>query len=183
MFNLSGSVNSVSSSPDHRFSKEVQTEIKLVAGKGVEGDAHFGETIQHLSRIQVDPSQPNLRQVHLIQSELFSELIQLDYSVMPGDLGENITTIGLDLLAMPRSTVLKVGVTVRIGLTGLRNPCHQIDGFQSGLLGAVLTKKEDGSLIRKAGVMGIVLSGGSIRPGDSIEVGLPEIPHRRLERV
>lgn len=180
---LSGSVISVSKSADHRFSKDVLSQIRLVCGMGVAGDAHFGKTVQHLSRVRVDPTQPNLRQVHLLQGELLAELSDSGFSVQPGDLGENILTKGLDLLALPRSTILHLGASARIEITGLRNPCYQIDAFQDGLLSRVLVRTDDGTLIRRAGVMGIVLEGGIVRRGDGIRVVLPEKPHRKLERV
>ncbi len=180
---LSGSVISVSRSARHRFSKDVLSEILLVSGKGVKGDAHYGETVQHQSRVRIDPTQPNLRQVHLLHSELLAELNNSGFSVRPGDMGENITTEGLDLLALPRSTVLHLGRSARIEVTGLRNPCRQIDGFQDGLLSAVLVRADDGALVRKAGVMGVVLEGGVVRAGDVISAVLPEKPYRGLERV
>jgi MOSC domain-containing protein YiiM len=183
MAEVEGQVVTVSVSPDHRFSKSIVSEIRLIAGLGVEGDAHLGETVQHLSRIAVDPSQPNLRQVHLIQGELFDELAGKGFTVAAGDMGENVTTRGIDLLALPRGTILHLGDKAQIKVTGLRNPCRQLDDFQSGLLAAVLDRDEAGGLIRKAGIMGVVMAGGQVRPGDAIRAKLPERPHARLERV
>lgn len=167
----------------HRFSKPGAMLIRLIAGEGVAGDAHRGVTVQHRSRVAADPTQPNLRQVHLIQGELFAELATRGFTVASGDLGENITTRGIDLLALPTGARLAIGAEAVIEITGLRNPCGQIEKFQTGLLAAVLDRAADGGLIRRAGVMGIVVSGGDIAPGDTISVTLPAEPHRPLERV
>lgn len=176
-------VAAVSSAPEHMFSKENRAEIRLLAGLGVEGDAHLGETVQHRSRVARDPSQPNLRQVHLIHAELHDELRDAGFTVSAGDMGENVTTRGVDLLALPVGARLSLGDSAVVEVTGLRNPCFQLDGFQSGLLAAVLDRDTDGGLIRKAGVMGVVLTGGTVRPGDPIRVELPAQPHRRLAPV
>ena len=166
----------------HHFSKQLVSTITLLAGVGVESDGHAGRTVQHRSRVRRDPSQPNLRQVHLIQAELFDELRERGYDVSPGQLGENITTGGLDLLALPRGTVLRVGSAV-VELTGLRNPCNQIDQFKRGLLAAVVSRRDDGAVVRKAGVMAVVVTGGTVSPGDPVEVELPAPPHHPLEPV
>lgn len=155
----------------------------LVAGLGVHGDAHAGITVRHRSRVARDPSQPNLRQVHLLHAELFDELITADFAVWPGELGENITTRGLDLLALPAGTRLLLGAQAVVELTGLRNPCSQLDRFQRGLMAAVLDRDAQGRLVRKAGAMGIVVTGGEVRAGDAIEVRLPPPPHSPLEPV
>lgn len=176
-------VVAVAKSAGHSFSKTRCHAITLLAGLGVEGDAHRGETVKHRSRVRVDPTQPNLRQVHLMHSELFGELAARGFAVAPGDLGENITTSGLDLLGLPRGALLHLGDEAVIEVTGLRNPCGQIDGFQKGLLSAVLDRVEDGSLIRKAGIMAIVRKGGMVREGDAISLDLPEGKHLPLERV
>lgn len=176
-------VVSVSSSPEHGFSKLPAPQITLLAGLGVEGDAHCGVTVKHRSRVAQDPSQPNLRQVHLIHSELFEDLEAKGFAVVAGQLGENITTRGLNLLALPVGTELHIGHSAVVALTGLRNPCAQIDNFQSGLTSAVLDRTSEGRLLRKAGVMGIVRVGGAIHPGATINVQLPAEPHRALERV
>ncbi len=176
-------VASVSSDSRHRFSKPVAEEIQLVAGLGVAGDSHAGVTVQHLFRMRTDPTQPNLRQVHLIAVELFDELADRGFTVGPGDLGENLTTRGVDLLALPRGAVLRLGGQAVIELTGLRNPCGQINGLQPGLMKAVLDQDEAGNVVRKAGVMAIVRAGGPVRPGDQVRVDLPAEPHRRLEPV
>lgn len=180
---LGGTVTAVASDGDHRFSKPQQGEIRLVAGLGVEGDAHFGAAVQHRSRVAADPSQPNLRQVHLIHSELHDELVGKSFDVGPGVMGENITTRGLDLLGLPTGTTLLIGAQALVSLTGLRNPCKQLDAYQPGLTGAVLDRDADGTLIRKAGVMGVVIASGTVRAGDPITVALPPTPHQPLERV
>jgi MOSC domain-containing protein YiiM len=149
----------------------------------VEGDAHFGETVKHRSRVARDPNQPNRRQVHLIHAELHEELRAAGFAVLAGQMGENITTHGVDLLGLPTGTRLRVGNTAVIEITGLRNPCVQLDNFQSGLMAAVLSRDEQGELVRKAGVMAIVLEGGEVRPGDPIIVELPPEPHRPLKTV
>ena len=163
-------VVSVSSDDEHRFTKPRRAAITLVAGLGVEGDAHFGATVQHLSRVRRDPTQPNLRQVHLIHRELFDEV---DADVSPGELGENITTEGIDLLALTRGTLLRLGADAVVEVTGLRNPCLQIDRFESGLLKQVVGTDSEGRTVRKAGVMGVVLAGGVVKPGDPIMVEIP----------
>ena len=176
-------VKAVSLSPTHSFSKRNAPMIRLVTGLGVEGDAHCGETIRHRSRVALDPSQPNLRQVHLIHAALFDELHDLGFRVAAGQMGENVTTEGIDLLALPAGARLRLGAMAVVEITGLRNPCHQLDDFQPGLMAAVLGRDAEGNLVRKAGVMGIVIAGGRVRPGDRIAISLPEEPHRRLERV
>jgi MOSC domain-containing protein YiiM len=168
---------------DHRFSKADAAQIVLLDGVGVEGDAHAGVTVQHRSRVAVDPTQPNLRQVHLIHAELHDELREQGFTVEAGQMGENITTRGLDLLALPTGTRLRLGRQAVVELTGLRKPCKQINDFQPGLLKAVLGKDEQGNVVRKAGIMGIVLCGGPVRPGDTIRVELPQQPHSPLECV
>lgn len=176
-------VVSVSRSPNHAFSKDGCDSIRLLAGLGVEGDAHAGTNVKHRSRVAADPTQPNFRQIHLIHAELFDELRLLGFDVHPGQLGENITTANLDLLSLPTGTRLRMGLEAEIEITGLRNPCAQIESFRPGLLAAVLGREADGKLVRKCGVMAIVLVGGEVRPGDTIAVQLPPEPHRRLERV
>lgn len=176
-------VESVSLSRGHNFSKRPELMIRLVAGHGVEGDAHFGTTVQHLSRIKIDATVPNLRQVHLMHIELFDELRAQGFEVAAGELGENITTRGLDVLALPRGTRLHIGTEAVIEVTGLRNPCAQIDRFQQGLMAAVLDRDADGGLVRKSGVMGIVITGGDVTPGDTIAVELPSLPHLALDPV
>ncbi len=180
---MEGRVIAVARGAGHRFSKEVVAAITILPGLGVEGDAHAGTTVKHRSRVRADPTAPNLRQVHLIHAELFDEVAQKGFAVSPGDLGENITTAGLDLLGLPRGAVLAIGESVRLEVTGLRNPCAQIEAFQPGLLGAVLEKRPDGTLLRKSGVMSIVLAGGTVRAGDTLRVKLPAPPFQPLERV
>ncbi|RZL53836.1 MAG: MOSC domain-containing protein [Variovorax sp.] len=167
----------------HSFSKFAEPAIRLLAGIGVEGDAHAGATVKHRSRVARDPSAPNLRQVHLLHAELFDELMSADFAVWPGDMGENITTRGIDLLGLPTGTRLHVGDGAVVELTGLRNPCSQIDRFQKGLLAATLDRDGDGGLVRKAGVMAVVLQSGDVRAGDPIRIERPEGVPRRLEPV
>ncbi|MFN3650673.1 MAG: MOSC domain-containing protein [Armatimonadota bacterium] len=178
-----GEVIAVSSSPKHGVGKLSREMIRLVAGRGVEGDAHYGETVQHRSRWTRRPLPRNLRQVHLIHAELHDELRGRGFDLSPGQMGENVTTRGVDLLALPRGTRLHVGNAAVLEVTGLRNPCSQLDGLRPGLMAAVLDHAEDGTLIRKAGIMAVVLTGGEVRPGDAIRVELPEEPHERLKPV
>jgi MOSC domain-containing protein YiiM len=176
-------VIAVARSVGHHFSKLLVPEIEIVAGHGVAGDAHGGPTVRHRSRVKVDPSQPNLRQVHLIHCELFEDVGARGFAVGPADLGENITTRGIDLLGLPRGAVLAIGATVRLEVTGLRNPCAQIEAFAHGLLAAVLEKRDNGTLVRKAGIMTVARVGGWVRPGDAITVEWPAPPYIPLERV
>ncbi|MBO9574959.1 MAG: MOSC domain-containing protein [Sphingobium sp.] len=180
--NNNGRVVSVALDDDHRFSKRRVAAIRLLAGLGVEGDAHQGETVRHRSRVAADPSQPNLRQVHLIAEEALDELAGKRFILAPADLGENITTRGLDLANLPRGTRLRLGDDAVIEVTGLRNPCAQIEHFRPGLLEAVVDKDGEG-LKHKAGVMAIVVASGIIGPGDPITVEMPAEPHAALERV
>lgn len=179
---MTASVTSVHVSPHHGFSKSSTDRIRLIEGQGVEGDAHCGVTVRHRSRVAADPSQPNLRQVHLIHGELFDDLAGAGFTVAPGELGENITTSGLDLLALPVGARLGFGDAVVI-VTGLRNPCDQINGLAPGLLKQVVRTDEHGNVERLAGVMGIVSRGGEVVPGCPIDVDLPPEPHHRLTRV
>jgi MOSC domain-containing protein YiiM len=183
MRNSTAHVVAVSLRGGHHFSKTPSLSIRLLTGLGVAGDAHIGKTVKHRSRIRKDPAQPNLRQVHLMHAELFDELRAKGFAVQPGDLGENVTTSGIDLLALPTGTRLHLGATAMVEVTGLRNPCAQIDGFQKGLMAATLDKDADGNLIRKAGVMSIVLADGEVRPGDTVRVELPDTPYRALKPV
>jgi MOSC domain-containing protein YiiM len=160
----------LSRDPAHRFSKQPAEQLTLLAGLGIEGDAHAGRTVQHHSRIAKNPNEPNLRQVHLIHAELFDELAAKGFTVEPGQLGENITTRGIDLLGLSRGTRLRLGDEALIEITGLRNPCHQIDGLAKGLMAATLDKAPDGSLVRKSGVMAVVVTSGDVRVGDGIEL-------------
>ena len=180
---MTGVVVAISASSGHGFSKRPRMWITLVAGLGVEGDAHAGTTVKHRSRVARDPSQPNLRQVHLIHAELFDALAERGYRLGPGDIGENVLTRGIDLLDLPTGTRLRLGADAVVEITGLRNPCLQLDRFQPGLMAAVLDRAADGALIRKAGVMGIVLAGGDVRPDDTIVVTRPDGPVRPLQPV
>ncbi|EGP06940.1 hypothetical protein CSIRO_3671 [Bradyrhizobiaceae bacterium SG-6C] len=176
-------VTAVSLRRGHHFSKTASLSIRLLKGLGVDGDAHMGETVKHRSRVAKDPSLPNLRQVHLIHEELFDELAPKSFIVRPGEMGENVTTRGIDLLGLPTGARLHLGDSAVVEVTGLRNPCIQIDRFQKGLMAATLDRDANGNLIRKAGVMSIVLAGGDVRPGDPIRVELPHGPHRALQPV
>jgi len=180
---MNGSVVAVAAGAGHGFSKAIRDQITLVDGLGVEGDAHCGVTVKHRSRVAQDPTQPNLRQVHLIHGELFEELSDQGYDVSPGQIGENIVTRGLQLLALPAGARLHVGASAVLRLTGLRNPCAQLDQFRPGLMSALLGRGPHGELIRKAGVMAVVAVGGVVRAGDAIVVRYPAPPHRALERV
>lgn len=178
-----GTVVAVHVSPEHRFSKVAVEAVELVAGVGVAGDAHAGPVVRHRSRVRADPSQPNLRQVHLLPLEVLDALAAAGHEVAPGALGENVTTEGVDLHALGVGAVLALGGDALVALTGLRNPCGQIEGFRSGLLDQVRTRDADGRLVRRAGVMGVVVRGGTVRTGDGIEVAVPPGPHHPLERV
>jgi MOSC domain-containing protein YiiM len=173
----------VSCDGGHNFSKPQRAGIRLIEGLGVEGDAHLGVTVQHLSRIRRDPTTPNLRQVHLIHAELHDELRAKGFAVAPGEMGENVTTRGIDLLALPLNARLHLGDSAIVAVKGLRNPCYQIDDFRKGLLKECLDKDADGNLIRKAGIMGVVIAGGKVRPGDAIRVELPDGPHVALVAI
>ncbi|HEX6443287.1 MAG TPA: MOSC domain-containing protein [Stellaceae bacterium] len=180
---MTGTVIAVSRSPTHTFSKTIADGVRLLAGLGVEGDCHNGATVKHLSRLLRFGNAPNLRQVHLIHEELFDELRQAGFSLSAGDMGENITTRGVDLLSLPKGTRLQLGGEAVIEVTGLRNPCRQLDRLQSGLMAATLGRDEAGALIRKAGVMSIVVAGGEVFAGDPIRVELPASPHEPLAPV
>ncbi|MEY3442765.1 MAG: hypothetical protein RLZZ519_1046 [Bacteroidota bacterium] len=173
-------VTSVNRSPGYTL---IKPQITLLAGLGVEGDAQMGTTLKHRSRVAKDPTQPNLRQVHLIHSELHDEVAAKGMPVLPGQMGENITTRGINLLGLPKGTILQLGDVAKIEVTGLRNPCHQLDAIQPGLLQAVLDRDEAGNLIRKAGIMAIVLQGGVVHAGDPIRVILPDGEHQPLQPV
>jgi MOSC domain-containing protein YiiM len=178
-----GTVLAVSLDGAHRFSKTPALSIRLLRGLGVAGDAHMGETVKHRSRLRNDPTQPNLRQVHLMHAELFDELRVRGFVLQAGDLGENVTTSGIDLLALPARTRLHLGAAAVVEVTGLRNPCSQMDRFQQGLMAATLDKDAGGDPIRKAGIMSIVLADGDVRPGDAIGVELPDEPRSALRPV
>jgi MOSC domain-containing protein YiiM len=178
-----GHVAAVHRSAAHSFAKNPVAVISLLAGLGVEGDAHLGVTVQHRSRVARDPTQPNLRQVHLVHGELHDELAAAGFAVAPGQMGENITTRGVDLLALPTGTRLHLGADAMVELTGLRNPCAQLDGLHDGLQHAVLGRDRNGELVRKAGVMAVVMRAGDVRAGDEIRVVLPPRPHEALRPV
>jgi MOSC domain-containing protein YiiM len=180
---MPGIVEAVSRRGGHHFSKTPGMWIHLLAGLGVEGDGHAGATVKHRSRARYNPAAPNLRQVHLLHGELLDELALRGFALGPGDIGENILTCGIDLLGLPTGTVLHIGQAARVRITGLRNPCIQLDRFRPGLMAATLDRDADGRLVRKAGVMSIVLAGGDVRPGDAIEALMPPQPWQRLEPV
>ena len=180
---MSATVTAVSRSPKHTLVKPNERSIRLLEGLGVEGDAHLGERVKHRSRVARDPSQPNLRQVHLIHGELHDELREAGFALASGQMGENITTRGVDLLGLPAGTRLHLGDSAVVEVTGLRNPCAQLNRIQPGLMAATLDRDEDGNLVRKAGIMGVVIEGGEVCPGDPIQVELPPWPHRPLAPV
>jgi MOSC domain-containing protein YiiM len=173
-------VEAVSQRGGHHFSKTPRMWITLVTGLGVEGDGHAGATVKHRSRVARNPDAPNLRQVHLLHRELLAELAGRGFALGPGQIGENILTRGIDLLALPAGTLLRIGDSAQVRVTGLRNPCLQLDRFMPGLMAATLDRDAAGNLVRKAGIMGVVLAGGDVRPGDAIRVTLPDGPHRVL---
>jgi len=180
---MPGTVTAVSRSPAHSFTKPNADTIHLVAGLGVDGDAHQGATVKHRSRLERFGHMPNLRQVHLIHAELFDELRGTGFAVSAGQMGENVTTRGVDLLGLPTGARLHLGPDAVVEVTGLRNPCRQLDKLQPGLMAATLARDADDNLIRKAGIMGIVLEGGEVRGGDPIRVELPPPPHQKLAPV
>ena len=182
-FSQQGLVVAVCRSQAHTFTKPVQDCIRLVEGLGVEGDAHLGATVKHRTLVRRDPTAPNLRQVHFIHEELHEELRVAGFTLAPGIIGENVTTRGLDLLSLPRGARLRLGTDAVVEITGLRNPCRQLDAFQNGLTAALFGRDADGNLTRKAGIMAIVLTGGEVRPGDTITVTLPPQPYQSLDRV
>ena len=180
---MSATVTAVSRSPKHTLAKPNEHSIRLLEGLGVEGDAHLGTLVKHRSRVARDPSQPNLRQVHLIHGELHDELREAGFALASGQMGENITTRGVALLGLPAGTRLHLGDTAVVEVTGLRNPCAQLNRIQPGLMAATLDRDEDGNLVRTAGIMGVVIEGGEVCPGDPIQVELPPWPHRPLAPV
>ncbi len=180
---MSSKVISVSLSASHSFSKPVQLSIVLLAGLGVEGDAHCGATVRHRYRVRQDPTAPNLCQVHLLQEELFAELAGQGIDIAPGAMGENITTRGIDLLALPRSTLLRLGESAVVSVTGLRDPCAQMNGLRPGLMKACLARSVNGEIVRKSGIMSTVIQSGIVRPGDSISIEFPNPPFLTLGPV
>ena len=180
---MSGVVVAVSRSATHSMAKPRATTIRLLAGLGIEGDAHQGVTVKHRSRVARDPTQPNLRQVHLIHAELHAELRAVGFVLSPGEMGENITTSGVDLLGLPTGTRLRLGDAAVVEITGLRNPCRQLDELRPSLMAATLARDAQGNLIRKAGVMAVVIASGDVSTGNAIAVELPAPPHRALKPV
>ena len=180
---MDGTITAVNASSKHTMSKPSIDAIRLLVGLGVEGDAHAGETVKHRSRVARDPDQPNLRQVHLIHGELHDELRAGGFELAPGEMGENVTTRGVDLLGLPTGTRLRLGDQAIVEITGLRNPCAQLDDLRKGLMAATLDRDAAGDLVRKAGVMAVVIAGGEIRPGDPIAVDLPAGAHTPLMPV
>jgi MOSC domain-containing protein YiiM len=180
---VDGVVIAVSRSPTHTLSKPTQHCIRLLTGLGVEGDVHSGATVKHRSRVARHPERPNLRQVHLLHAELHDELRDVGFALVPGQMGENVTTRGIDLLDLPTGTLLHLGATAIVEVTGLRDPCHQLNRLQRGLMSATLDRDEQGQLVRKAGVMAIVRVGGDVRPDDPIRVEMAAGPPRPLRVV
>jgi MOSC domain-containing protein YiiM len=180
---MSGIVTAVSRSATHTMIKPNQESIRLLDALGVEGDVHMGATVQHVSRLARDKAQPNLRQVHLIHAELHDELRKSGIEVLAGQMGENVTTRGVDLLALPEGTRLALGASAVVEVKGLRNPCKQLDGIQPGLMAAMLARDANGTITPRTGVMAIVVAGGEVRPGDEIRVVLPDPPHQPLKAV
>ena len=180
---MDGHVVAVHQSAEYTFTKPTVEAIELVAGLGVAGDVHAGSTIRHRSRVARDPSQPNHRQVHLIHGELLDELATLGFAITPGAMGENVTTRGINLLGLSRGTLLQLGSDAIVEVTGLRNPCAQLDALVPGLMAAVLDRADDGALVRKAGIMGVVLASGDVRAGDHIAVIAPAGPFVALAPV
>lgn len=180
---MEGTVTAVSRSAEHTGVKPTCDSIRILEGLGVEGDAHAGETVKHRSRVAKDPTEPNLRQVHLIHAELHDELDAAGLKVLPGQMGENVTTRGIDLLNLPRGTKLHLGDSAVVEITGLRNPCAQLDKVQPGLLKACIGEDAEGNRILKTGVMSVVVTGGDVKPEDPIRVELPPEPHQKLEAV
>ena len=176
-------MESVNSSPGHTLKKPARSVIRLIEGIGIADDAHAGRTIKHRSRVRRDAAQPNLRQVHLIHAELHDELRERGFQVGAGEMGENVTPRGLAVLDLPTGTRLSLGADAVVEVTGLRNPCKQLERLQSGLMAAVLDRDAGGEPVRKAGIMAVVVASGDVRPGDPIGVELPALPHRRLEPV
>jgi MOSC domain-containing protein YiiM len=180
---MNGVVAAVCRSPTHSMTKPIADSIRLVTGFGIEGDAHAGATVKHLSRLLRFGNAPNLRQVHLIHAELFDELRAAGFAVWAGRMGENITTRGVDLLRLPTGARLHLGGEATVEVTGLRNPCRQLNKLEPGLMKATLDRDEDGKLVRKAGVMAVVVTGGEVREGDAIEIELPPLPYRPLAPI
>jgi MOSC domain-containing protein YiiM len=181
------SVVAVHRAPEYQFSKDTTDSITLLAGLGVEGDAHLGATVQHRSRVASDPNQPNLRQVHLVMSELLDEVRTAGTSIDNGQLGENITTSGIDLIGLPVGSVLRIGPDALVALTGLRNPCKQIRDVGEGVLKMMFVDGEEygrpGEQVGRTGVMGVVLTGGEVRSNDTIKIRYPAGPHTPMQKV
>ena len=180
---MSATIIGVARDATHRFSKQPTRSLTLFAGLGVAGDAHAGRTVQHLSRMEQNPNQPNLRQVHLIHAELFDELAGQGFAIEPGQMGENVTTRGIDLLGLSAGTRLRLGGAAVIEITGLRNPCRQLNGLATGLMAATLDRDANGELVRKAGVMAVVVTGGEIVVGDAITLESVPLVHEPLGPV
>lgn len=175
-----GEVLAVSRSPAHGFRKTPQESITLLAGLGVEGDAHAGRTAQHLYRKRLDPTAPNLAQVHFLQVELFEEMAARGFTLAPGVMGENVLTQGIDLINLPTGTLFRIGRDAIVEISGIREPCKQIEGVAKGLTKALVGRDAAGHVVRKAGIMGVVTVGGRVAAGDAIVVTLPPLPHARL---
>ena len=177
---IQGKVLAVSRSAKHGVGKIPQDAIRLLAGLGVEGDAHAGTTVQHLYRMKLDPTAPNLAQVHFLHAELFDEMASKGFALEAGTLGENVLTQGIDLINLPTGTIFRIGAEAVVEISGIRDPCKQIDRIAKGLTKTLFDRDIDGGVVRKAGIMGVVVTGGTVTPGDTIAVTLPPEPHRRL---
>jgi MOSC domain-containing protein YiiM len=179
---MNATVIAVACDSEYQFSKQTQNSIRLLEGLGIEGDAHSGKTVKHRHLVKKNPATPNLRQVHLIHEELFDELRIQGFDLQAGDIGENVLTRGIDLLGLPKGTRLTIGKAV-IEVTGLRNPCYQLDKFKKGLMKACIDNDADGKIVFKSGIMSIVIASGVIKPGDVISIELPDKPHQTLKIV
>ena len=183
---LIGAVAAVHRSDEHTFSKATCESIELVAGLGVNGDAHQGAKVKHRSRVAANPDQPNLRQIHLVMSELLDEVNSAGHNVVAGQLGESITTTGIDLISLPVGSMLRIGDTALVALTGLRNPCPQIKSVGDGLMKMMFIDDQDnpeGPKIGRTGVMGVVIAGGIVAADDGIKIRFPAGPLTRMEKV
>jgi len=179
---LDGRVVGLARDGRNGFSKSAMDTICLIQGQGVEGDAHSGPFVRHRYLARRQPRLPNLRQVHLIPSELFEALRNAGYDLHPGDLGDNIATAGLDLETLPMGALLDLGSEACIELTGLRTPCVLIDRFRTGLKRQMVCSEPVAPRFR-CGVMSIVRTGGRLAVGDPIRVRLPPKPWTDLPAV
>ena len=176
-------VYSVHASSTHSIRKENRSYIHIIEGFGVEGDAHAGKKVKHRYLVRKDPERPNLRQVHFISYEIYEDLRQSGFNILEGEMGENITTVGIDLMNLPLDTIFRIGGDVELKITGMREPCHLLDEIQNGLMKATVSKNEEGHIIRKAGIMSVVIKGGIVQSGDPIEIIYPKRPWQKMSTV